>query len=393
MKCLRSITTTSIVALTITLLSVTPTHAWPPGGNGRGGGNGGGGNGGGGNTAPYTIIPFLPPDFETVSSGVSDLNEVGQAVGTAEIYNGLGGLRAVHLDVISGVYTELSDGSVARGVNNLNQTVGYVELPAETLDLLVTVALFWSSPSADPVELSPLPGDVDSYAYAINDAGIVVGSSVGSSNEQGVAWRVIVDAGGIVHVSDPVALPALADAAYWSAGDVGETVDGAAVALGGVTIDSIREAALWLLELDPVDGTIVVNESPVGLGPYSSGFATNTYGDVCGQYYALPFVALAGQGIQPLPLPRNTQWGRAMDVNNAGQVVGILDIYSNIRNGPGNFHAYLWTDGEMIDLEKQVDLGGWDRLSGANVINDVGVIAGWGRFDMDSRGFLLIPAQ
>ena len=74
-----------------------------------------------------------------------------------------------------------------------------------------------------------------------------------------------------------------------------------------------------------------------------------------------------------------------------GDAVGQLDIYKNIRNGPGNFHAYLWQDGDAVDLERRVDLGGWDRLSGANVINDAGVIAGWGRFDVDSRAYILIP--
>ena len=119
-----------------------------------------------GKTAAYTIIPFLPPGLDTVGSQVTDLNEVGQAVGSADIFIGLGGARAVHLNVGSGVYTELTDGSVARGVNNLNQTVGFVDLPSESGSLLKTMALFWAAPTADPVELQPLPGDVYSYAYA-----------------------------------------------------------------------------------------------------------------------------------------------------------------------------------------------------------------------------------
>ncbi len=77
MKCLRSIATTSIVALTITLLSVTPTHAWPPGGNGRGGGNGGGG---GGNTGPFNPAWVLVNDGQLMlmaSNGI-DTQEVGK---------------------------------------------------------------------------------------------------------------------------------------------------------------------------------------------------------------------------------------------------------------------------------------------------------------------------
>lgn len=340
-----------------------------------------GGGGGGGDTAAYTIIPFLPPDLETVGSQVLDLNETGQAVGRADLFNGPGGALALHFDVADGVYTTLTGGSVAEDVNNLNQTVGCAQLPE------LTEALFWSSPSADPVILPPMPGGQNSYAYAINDAGMIVGSS----DTQGVVWQVVVDEGGIVHVSGPVVLPALAGAAEWSAVDIGETVDGAAVAAGYSVVDSSWESTVWLVELDPEDGTLVFNQPAVGLGQESFSFANNTFGDVCGQSSGLPFIALAGQGIQSLPQPRNTQWGRAMGVNNLGDVVGQLDIYRNSRSGPGNFHAYLWRDGAAIDLETQVDLGGWDQFWGANVINDTGVIVGWGRYDVESRGFILIP--
>ena len=46
----------------------------------------------------------------------------------------------------------------------------------------------------------------------------------------------------------------------------------------------------------------------------------------------------------------------------------------------------------MIDLEKQIDRkSGWESLTGARVINDAGVIAGSGCFDVNPRGFLMIP--
>jgi hypothetical protein len=52
----------------------------------------------------------------------------------------------------------------------------------------------------------------------------------------------------------------------------------------------------------------------------------------------------------------------------------------------------LWKNGEMIDLLTQIDRdSGWDRLWSATTINDAGIIGGRGRFDVDSRGFLLIP--
>ena len=56
----------------------------------------------GGSGAAYTIVPFLPPDFESVSSQVADLNETGQAVGKAELDGTAAGDRAVHLDIATG---------------------------------------------------------------------------------------------------------------------------------------------------------------------------------------------------------------------------------------------------------------------------------------------------
>ena len=367
----------TVLTITALLLAFGITHAGKPDKPDR--------PGGGGGSAPYAIIPFLPPDLDTVGSQVTDLNEVGQAVGRADLV--AGGEQALHLDIASGTYTVLAGGRAAMGVNNFNQTVGVALLPD------ATVAQFWSSPTADPVSLPPLPGSLNSWALAINDAGIVAGSS----DAQGVAWRVVVDEDGDVHVDNPVALPVPTDVTEWSALDAGEMVSGVAIATGYVVVDSLQEATVWLLELDPEDGSLVVTEPPVGLGKLgqeSYSYATNTFGDVCGGSGGLPFIAPADQGIQPLPLPRNTQWGRAMGVNNSAEVVGQLDIYKTGKgfvDGPGNFHAYLWSNGERIDLEKQVDLGGWDRLWAANVINDAGVIAGWGRYDVESRGFLMLP--
>jgi probable HAF family extracellular repeat protein len=107
----------------------------------------------------------------------------------------------------------------------------------------------------------------------------------------------------------------------------------------------------------------------------------------------MPFVAPTGQSAQPLPVPRDTAFGTAFDINNLGEIVGRLTVM--IRGGFVDApYAYLWKDGDMINLEKQIDRkSGWDRLWGASVINDAGIIAGYGRFDVERRGFLLIPNE
>ena len=66
--------------------------------------------------------------------------------------------------------------------------------------------------------------------------------------------------------------------------------------------------------------------------------------------------------------------------------IAFAILLSTIMTGIGDA-----TYGEMIDLERQVDLGNWDRLWGATQINDAGIVAGHGRYDVEQRGFLMVP--
>jgi hypothetical protein len=61
-----------------------------------------------------------------------------------------------------------------------------------------------------------------------------------------------------------------------------------------------------------------------------------------------------------------------------------------VPDGPQ--YAYLWKGGEAIDLFKQIPKqSGWQYLTWAGSINNAGLIAGFGRFDVNRRGFILIP--
>ena len=342
----------------------------------------------------YTIVPFMSPDFASTGSWVCNLNEQGHAVGGAEGESGLE--QALHLDLATDAYTSLQGGTSATGVNNLNQIVGYQRYGGR----------FWSSPSSAPVELPPLPGDGGSRAEAINDDGIVVGTSLGVSDDgvprlRGVVWRVVVDDGGDAHVDGPLPLLPLADSIRWVPGAISETVEGVALVAGNSLFENwFNEAVVWTVELNPEDGTLLEPGPPTSLGTLglqdpseSTAVGINDLGDVCGGSDGLPYIAPAGEGPEPLPVTRDTYWGRAHDVNNLGEIVGRLDIQTRTVL-PAAQHAYLWRNGEMIDLEKQIDPeSGWDRLWGAYLINDAGVIAGSGRFGVNDRGFLLIPNE
>ena len=361
--------------------------------------------------AAYTIVPFMLQDSVSTASGVSDLNDEGHAVGWVEWADG--NVQAVHLNLATNLYTTLPGGSStsAGGVNNLNQIVG------KDGDF----GAYWSGPWANPVPLPPLPPaislpagaqslGVQSGALDINDSGIVIGGSselFEIDNGDGtysydmvdtaVVWLVTLDSAG-VNVDDPLPLLPLDGHAesFVGTGCLNEITGGAAQAAGYSSGPS--EAVIWTIGLNQ-DGTLALPGPPVSLSPSTSrGNGINNFGDACGRSNRRPFVALDGQDPETLPVPRNTQDGYADAINDSGeiQIVGSLDIQRSRGGtiGPPQWHAYLWRNGQPIDLGVQIDSrSGWDGLRWADTINNAGVIGGWGRFDVQHRGFLLIPNE
>ena len=310
----------------------------------------------------------------------ADINDHGQAVGVSGVADG--SQQAIHFDIASGQYTTLQDGTDAYSVNNLNQIVGWDG----------TFGTFWSSSSASPVNLLPLPNDLTTWVEGINDAGIVIGASQGTVDgeplEVAVVWHVFVNTDGTVVVDNPVELPQL-QAGHSRAMDINEVVDGTARVVG----ESAGEAVIWTVELN-VDGVITVPNlpTPVGTSVWSIGNGVNNFGDVCGQAGTLPFVTPAGQEPQLLSVPSRGLWASwASDINDAGEIVGCVRIEEK-RTGLTSEYAYLWKDGQRIDFASEIPSGsGWDRLSWATVINNDGLIGGYGRFDGQNRGFILFP--
>ena len=140
-------------------------------------------------TEGYTILPFMPPDSSTVSSAVTDLNEMGQAVGSAEDSDG--GHYVVHLDLTTEPIQYTSWLGHAAAVNNFNEIVGSVGSPGE--------AAFWKEPETDPILLPPLPyvpsspvpdGEWigrETYAVDINDG-------------DGTTYRVVDNEGDVTYL-------------------------------------------------------------------------------------------------------------------------------------------------------------------------------------------------
>lgn len=118
----------------------------------------------------WTPIGVLPGHGESMAL---DIDSGGRIVGTSFILGHEH--RAVMWD--AGVLTDLGtlgDSSTAFGLNEVGQVVGYsvANLPGGEQGLR---AFLWED--GEMTALDPLPGDVATEAYDVNDAGDVVGSS------------------------------------------------------------------------------------------------------------------------------------------------------------------------------------------------------------------------
>ncbi|HWC65372.1 MAG TPA: hypothetical protein VG777_04755 [Thermoanaerobaculia bacterium] len=230
-----------------------------------------------------------------------------------------------------GVMTELptlgGDNGYAAGSNNLGQIAGWAETsdPDPTCNapqVLGFQAVVYGPAPGEIRALPPYPGDPDGAATAVNDRGQVVGISGLCAN-----------------------------------------------AVGGL---SARHALLW------EDG-VATDLGNLGGQAWNTPTAINERGEVVGfsdlpaddpahpNYHAFLWTKTGGmRDIGTLPGDVRTQ---ALGVNDEGQVVGLsIDAAHDIR-------AFLWEDGEMIDLNDLVPSGS-PFLLYANDIDDRGEITG-----------------
>ena len=219
------------------------------------------------------------------------------------------------------------------------------------------------------------------------------------SSASAALWIVEVE-GDAVLVHGPWPLDPLEGGARGSADDLNEVIGGSCQVTGesfGAEGTSY-EAVVWTVDVAGTTATPGPAVSLVENNAWSRGSAINDLGDVCGilafDHEGMPFLAPAGQTAQFLPVPRTADDGDAKDVNNLGEVVGYLHIW--INGWRDDQRAYLWKDGGVFDLKTLIDRdSGWAHLADATVINDAGVIGGYGSLENEQRasGFLLRPKQ
>ncbi len=307
--------------------------------------------------------------------------------------------------------------SYAHGINNKGQVVGEAFEPNGNKH-----AVIWDDPqnSSTPRDLEFISGGSFSNAYKINNAGQIVGLS---DNGKGIRHAAYWDAGGIIDIgtlggdgsfandiSESGIVVGSADlgpvnshAFTWTksggivdhgnlnpvyrfanAGFNGINSSGVLVGTAYDLFSPYRSIAQYPGDKDLTDISVPGRSNSMALAVNDSGTIVGFSSTGNGTERAVIFDGQGGfTDLGALDL--TDSW--AQDINNHGDIVGYAFA---LDAGEAKFRAFLYRNGEMIDLTSLLPKdSGWSFLSRADAINDLGQIVGVGVYAGEVRGFVL----
>jgi probable HAF family extracellular repeat protein len=215
-------------------------------------------------------------------------------------------------------------------------------------------------------------GGNSAVAYGINDSGVVVGAAYLANGEiHPFAYRNghMVDLGTLGSTQPQ----------WWNAA--------ASINKSGVIVGTSYDAEGNFFGFRWANGKMQKMGTLGGL--WSQAAAINDHGQITGLAYTKAGLGhgFISNGAKLIDLgtfsgPTSTVWGIAL--NNAGVVVG----QSTFKD---TYHAFVYTGGQIKDLNHLIPSGtGWTLIS-AEGINDTGQIAGQGKLNGQQHAFLLTP--
>jgi probable HAF family extracellular repeat protein len=351
-----------------------------------------------GQTVNYSVT-----DLGTLGGAMSTscgINDRGQITGRSALANG-----QVHAFLWqAGAMTDLGTlpgllFSSGRTINNRGQVVGDSSLTGGP----PFHAALWENGGV--TALGALPGGSRSFAIGINNRGQVVGGARTAGNLQvhGFLWQdgEMKDLG-VLLASDQQSVARAINSRDQIVGNSSHVIgdpppppDRAFLWQNDEMTDLGNLGGDWVIAFGINDLGQVVGASFTASGElhaftWMEGFMTDL-GTLGGTSSAAQPLLSASCNLQPHPGAfGGTAMGTfslASGVNNRGQIVG-RSIATN-----GQDHAFLWSDGAMVDLNDTIPNGsGWTLIEAAS-INGSGQIVGFGTINSQTHAFLLTPNE
>lgn len=321
---------------------------------------------------PITLL--APPAGYTTGEGIA-INASGQVAAT--LYTGtFGNFNFATALYSNGSWTDVAAGngkgsgsSFDNGLNDSGSQVGtYYTGTAETQAFVLSS----SGTETTLKNLNTAQLSQGSEAYAINDSGLIVGSSYTANNasfapvEWNATGKTVTNLGTIAGGSDGTAYAINANGEI--VGTAGGTIDPTTGLLDGYAFSYSGGKITAISGLTGFSDAWALNNSGEIVGDETVGGNLVAYIDVGGTVTSLG--TLGGET------------SAAYGVNSSGEVVGYADTATGSD-------AFLYENGAMIDLNTLLPVNSGWVLQTANGINDSGQITGLGLYDGSEQAFVL----